>query len=64
MPETPPCPQCDCEYTYEMGNLVVCPECAHEWNPAEDDSTESSAAPVIRDSVAASHPGGTTPVKK
>lgn len=51
MPETPPCPQCDCEYTYEMGNLVVCPECAHEWNPAEDDSSESSAAPVIRDSV-------------
>ncbi|MCF7221233.1 zinc ribbon domain-containing protein YjdM [Marilutibacter chinensis] len=25
-----PCRQCGCEYTYEDGNLVVCPECGHE----------------------------------
>lgn len=30
----PPCPQCACEYAYEDGALLVCPECAHEWNPA------------------------------
>ena len=29
----PPCPQCKSAYTYEDRNLVVCPECAHEWNP-------------------------------
>jgi protein PhnA len=29
----PPCPQCHCEYTYEDGGLLICPECAHEWAP-------------------------------
>lgn len=29
------CPECNCEYTYEDGNMWVCPECFHEWNPAE-----------------------------
>lgn len=29
----PPCPQCHSEYTYEDGAMLVCPECAHEWNP-------------------------------
>lgn len=28
-----PCPVCACEYTYAMGELLVCPECAHEWSP-------------------------------
>jgi protein PhnA len=28
----PPCPQCNAAYTYEDRNLVVCPECGHEWN--------------------------------
>jgi protein PhnA len=27
----PNCPICSSEYTYEMGSLLVCPECAHEW---------------------------------
>ncbi len=29
----PNCPKCNSEYTYEDGSLVVCPECAYEWNP-------------------------------
>ena len=29
----PPCPACQSEYTYEDGAMLVCPECAHEWNP-------------------------------
>ncbi len=29
----PSCPKCASEYTYEDGNLVICPECGHEWNP-------------------------------
>ena len=33
----PACPICACEYTYEMNELLVCPECAHEWNPQEAD---------------------------
>lgn len=31
----PACPQCASTYTYEDGALLVCPECAHEWSPAE-----------------------------
>ena len=31
----PNCPKCNSEYVYEDGALLVCPECAHEWNPAE-----------------------------
>ena len=27
----PNCPKCNSEYTYEDGNLLICPECAHEW---------------------------------
>jgi len=32
-----------------MGDLLVCPECAHEWNPAEaaDDSVEQER--VVKD---------------
>ena len=35
MSELPPCPECKSEYSYEMGALLVCPECAHEWNPSD-----------------------------
>ncbi|QCX28139.1 zinc ribbon domain-containing protein YjdM [Nocardioides jishulii] len=45
----PPCPHCSSEYTYEMGELLVCPECAHEWSPAEQ--AEAEAAAVVRDAV-------------
>ena len=43
MPETlPPCPACQSVYTYEMGVLLVCPECAHEWtSEIEDDFVET-----------------------
>lgn len=33
MSELPPCPKCDCPWTYEDSTLLVCPECAHEWSP-------------------------------
>ncbi|MEH7123390.1 MULTISPECIES: zinc ribbon domain-containing protein YjdM [unclassified Bacillus (in: firmicutes)] len=32
MSKLPNCPKCNSEYTYEDGNLFICPECAHEWN--------------------------------
>ena len=35
MNNLPNCPKCNSEYVYEDGTLLVCPECAHEWNPAE-----------------------------
>ena len=33
MAKIPACPKCGCAYVYEDGALLVCPECAHEWNP-------------------------------
>jgi protein PhnA len=44
----PPCPACSCEYTYELGALLVCPECAHEWSPEAPAAEEPG---VVRDSV-------------
>jgi protein PhnA len=32
MSALPNCPNCNSEYTYEDGNMYVCPECAHEWS--------------------------------
>ncbi|EHL31709.1 zinc ribbon domain-containing protein YjdM [Legionella drancourtii] len=44
----PPCPKCNSEYTYEDGNLLICPECTHEW--AKDEAEEShDEARVIKD---------------
>jgi len=34
----PPCPACTSPYTYEDGALLVCPECAHEWSPAAEET--------------------------
>jgi protein PhnA len=31
MSDLPNCPECNSEFTYEDGALLVCPECAHEW---------------------------------
>lgn len=45
----PPCPTCSSPYTYEMGALLVCPECAHEWSP-EAEAGEASER-VIKDAV-------------
>ncbi|MEU8527022.1 MULTISPECIES: zinc ribbon domain-containing protein YjdM [Streptomyces] len=50
----PPCPECSGAFTYEMGALLVCPECGHEWTPAADGGEGAVAgaeAGVIRDSV-------------
>jgi protein PhnA len=36
MSELSPCPLCKSTYTYEVDNLLVCPECGHEWNLEDD----------------------------
>lgn len=45
MLELPNCPKCDSSFTYESGNILVCPECAHEWN----DSDEKNLEKVFKD---------------
>ena len=47
MSALPPCPNCNSEYTYEDGALLICPECAHEWS-LED--TKAAEAPAVVDS--------------
>lgn len=40
MTQLPPCPQCGSEYTYQDGDMLMCPECAHEWNPADKPTSD------------------------
>ena len=49
MDTLPPCPQCNSEYTYEDGIMLVCPQCAHEWSAEAVESNEEQQ--VIRDAV-------------
>lgn len=41
----PNCPQCQSEYTYEDGVLLICPECGHEWSL----EAEAEDVKVIKD---------------
>lgn len=40
----PNCPKCGSEYTYEDGVLLVCPECAYEWEPGAEVEEEGPVA--------------------
>jgi protein PhnA len=46
MPTLPKCPSCSSEYTYEDGEMYVCPECAHEWAKVAESAEVDS---VVRD---------------
>jgi len=47
MENIPNCPKCGSEYTYEDGNLYICPECAYEWS--KDAVQEEETGLVVRD---------------
>ena len=40
--------QCAAENTYQDGELYICPDCAHEWNPSAQED-EHEVAVVIKD---------------
>lgn len=49
MIKLPNCPKCNSEYTYEDGNFLICPECAHEWTlGSENESNEDEL--IVKDS--------------
>ncbi len=48
MSSLPKCPKCGSEYTYEDGNMFVCPECAHEWSKEAVTETGDEAL-VVKD---------------
>lgn len=43
----PACPKCSSEYVYEDQSMLICPECAHEWNPNEEAVDEDTL--VLKD---------------
>ncbi|BCX72676.1 MULTISPECIES: zinc ribbon domain-containing protein YjdM [Acinetobacter] len=45
----PNCPKCSSEYTYEDGDLLICPECSYEWKEGELSQAEEQV--VIKDAV-------------
>ena len=47
MEKLPNCPKCNSEYTYEDGNLLVCPVCSYEW--ALDSNDNSEEEKVVKD---------------
>ena len=42
----PACPKCQCEYVYQDQQLLICPECAYEWNP---NNINDEAAILVKD---------------
>lgn len=46
MTELPPCPKCQSNYCYADRDLLICPECAHEWSPVADEATEDQVKSV------------------
>ncbi|AWW27503.1 MULTISPECIES: zinc ribbon domain-containing protein YjdM [unclassified Acetobacterium] len=49
MEQLPNCPKCNSEYTYEDRELLICPECAHEWTiDATDENSDDEKS--IKDS--------------
>lgn len=48
MSDLPECGKCGSTYTYEDGNMLVCPECAYEWSKDEPDNASHGEA-IIRD---------------
>ena len=47
MSSLPSCPQCNSEFTYEDGDLYICPECSHEWPKTAATASEDNH--IIKD---------------
>ena len=46
----PSCPQCGLDNTYPDGDLLICPDCAHEWSAhAETIADEDNGPRIIKD---------------
>ncbi len=42
------CPACNSPYGYEMGALICCPECGHEWSINENSESDEDTL-LIKD---------------
>ena len=46
MSALPPCPECQSEYTYPDGALLMCPECGHAWSA---NAADEAGDDVVKD---------------
>ncbi len=47
MENVPNCPKCNSAYTYEDGNLLICPECGYEWTMEIEQTNDDTK--VVKD---------------
>ena len=45
----PSCPQCGLDNTYPDGDLLICPDCSHEWSAGAAADDEDSGPRIIKD---------------
>lgn len=62
MSEYPACPACKSTFTYELGDMLACPECGHEWNPNPAEEITQETGLVVKDSNGAILQNGDTVV--
>jgi protein PhnA len=48
MSSMPSCPKCGSEFTYQDGEMSICPECHHEWSLSGEASDPEGTA-VVKD---------------
>ena len=48
MKNPPNCVKCGSEFTYEDGNLYICPECSHEWMK-DSESEDIKDEEIVKD---------------
>lgn len=44
----PKCPKCSSEYTYKNDEILICPECNHNWNQ-EVESNKAEDKKIVKD---------------
>lgn len=50
MSDFPNCPKCGGTYTYDDGQMFICPECSHEWAMHAEASEINTDAFEVKDS--------------
>jgi protein PhnA len=49
MSQLPNCPKCNSEFSYEDGEVLICPDCAHEWNANTTATVTDEEGLIVRD---------------
>lgn len=47
MNDTTLCPKCKSEFTYQDQDLMICSQCFHEWDPAEESAEADTGLKVL-----------------